>query len=223
MPFHFLKADFAGDPNVGLYGFATDKYCLLGWEPSGKARKRMSEILKVPVHVLPLFSSALIGLFASGNGNGIVVTKLVEKRELEQLKCALPDINILVLKSVSTALGNLVLCNDSGCLIPEKFSKFKKEISDALGCEVATGTIAGLELVGSAAVASNKGCLCHHEATEDEAERLEGLLKVKVDVGTVGFGSPFIKSGLIVNSSGVIVSNRSTGPELGRMADVFGD
>jgi translation initiation factor 6 len=222
MAFHFLKAKFGGDPNVGLYGFATDKYCLLGHEPQAKVRKRISEILNVPVHNLPLAGTDLIGLFAGGNSNGVVVTKLVEKEELAELKLALPGTNVLVLRSVQTALGNLVLCNDRGCLVSEKLLKFRAELTDALGCEVATGTIAGLNLVGSAAVASNIGCLCHHEAAEEEAELLEGLLKVKVDVGTVGFGSPFIKSGLIVNSNGVVVSEMSTGPELGRIAEVFG-
>jgi translation initiation factor 6 len=221
MTFHFLKANFNGDPNVGLYGFATDKYCLIGVDPH-KLRKRMLEVLGVPMINLPLASSTLIGLFASGNRNGIILTKLVEKHEVDKLKAELPNINVLVLKSTSTALGNLILCNDRGCLIPEKFSEFRKGIADTLDCEVATGTVAGLELVGSAAVASNIGCLCHHETTEDEAKLLEGLLKAKVDVGTVSFGSPFIKSGLIVNSSGVVVSDRSTGPELGRAAEVFG-
>jgi len=221
MAFHFLKTNFAGDPNVGLYGFATDKYCLLGIEPHLKIRKRMDEVLGVPMIPLPVFGSTLAGLFASGNTKGMVLTKLIEKHELENLERALPDINFLVLKSISTALGNLVLCNDRGCLIPEKFSEHSKEIADVLDCEVAVGTVAGLELVGSAAIASNVGCLCHHEATEDEAKVLEGLLKVKVDVGTVGFGGPFIKAGLIVNSNGVIISDRSTGPELGRIAEVF--
>jgi translation initiation factor 6 len=221
MPFHFLKTDFSGDPNIGLYGFATDKYCLLGTDFNPKVKKRADEVLNVPVFTLPLFGSTLIGLFASGNSKGIVLTKLVEKHELAKLKLALPEVNVLVLKTVSTALGNLILCNDCGCLVPEKFSEFRKEIADVLGCEVAVGTVAGLDLVGSAATASNVGCLCHHETGEDEAKVLEGLLKVKVDVGTVGAGSPFIKSGLIVNSNGVIISDRSTGPELGRIAEVF--
>jgi translation initiation factor 6 len=221
MPFHFLKTDFSGDPNIGLYGFATDKYCLLGTDFNPKVKKRADEVLNVPVFTLPLFGSTLIGLFASGNSKGIVLTKLVEKHELAKLKLALPEVNVLVLKTVSTALGNLILCNDRGCLVPEKFSEFRKEIADVLGCEVAVGTVAGLDLVGSAATASNVGCLCHHETGEDEAKVLEGLLKVKVDVGTVGAGSPFIKSGLIVNSNGVIISGMSTGPELGRIAEVF--
>jgi translation initiation factor 6 len=221
MPFHFLKTAFGGDPNIGLYGFATDKFCLLGCEPLAKVKKRMAEVLNVPIFNLPIFGSDLIGLFMSGNSKGIVVTKLVEKEELAKLKAVLPDVNIFVLKTLSTALGNLVLCNDNGCLIPEKFSEHSREIADALDCEVAVGAVAGLELVGSAACASNLGCLCHHETGEDEAKALEGLLKVKVDVGTVGCGCPFIKSGLIVNSNGVIISDCSTGPELGRIAEVF--
>ena len=222
MPFNFLRTKFNGDPNVGLYGFATDKYCLLGTKPLKKVKEQISEILQVPIHTVSLMGTDLIGLFASGNSKGMVLTKLVERSELAALKSLLPDLNVLVLKTKSTALGNLVLCNDNGCLIPEKFSRHKKEIADTLGCEVETGTVAGLEIVGSAALASNLGCLCHNETAENEAELLEGLLKVKVDVGTVGYGSPFIKAGLLVNTNGVIVSEQSTGPELGRIADVFG-
>ena len=33
MTFKFSKAKFNGDPNIGLYGFATDSYCLLGLTP----------------------------------------------------------------------------------------------------------------------------------------------------------------------------------------------
>ena len=36
MPFKFFKAKFNGDPNVGLYGFANDNYCILGLEPKEK-------------------------------------------------------------------------------------------------------------------------------------------------------------------------------------------
>jgi len=219
--FNFVRAKFNGDPNVGLYGFATDKYCLLGLEPDKRTFTRISRTLNVPVHTLQLANTDLIGLFCSGNSNGLVVTKLIEKAELSKLKSILPDVNIFILKTQLTALGNLILCNNNGCLIPKRLSKFKKKIVDVLDCEVATGTVAGLEIVGSAAVASNVGCLCHNETSEDEAEFLEGLLKVKVDVGTVAYGSPFIKAGIIVNSNGVIVAENSTGPELGRIAEVF--
>ena len=53
-------------------------------------------------------------------------------------------------------------------------------------------------------------------------KKIQEFLKVKVDVGTTNYGSPFVKAGLLVNSNGFIASEISSGPELGRIAEVFG-
>lgn len=218
MSFKFLRAKFNGDPNIGLYGFANDSYCFLGIETN--LTGKIKEIIKTKVKTSTIAGTELIGIFATGNKNGIVLPKIIEKYELKNLK-KIFDINLEVIKSKETALGNLILCNDKGCLIPHQLKKFKKQISDVLGCEVDIGTVADLDIVGSAAIASNIGCLCHREASEEEMKKIEGLLKVKVDVGTVGYGSPFVRAGLIVNSNGVIFSDQTTGAELGRIEEVF--
>jgi translation initiation factor 6 len=219
MTFKFSKAKFNGDPNIGLYGFATDNYCLLGMT----LQKNILETVRKTignVKITTLAGTELSGLFAAGNSNGLLLPKIIEEHELRQLK-KMFDLNLEVIKSKQTALGNLVLCNDKGCLISRGLIKFKKEISDALGCEVDTGTVAGLGIVGSTAAVTNVGCLCHREATEKEMEKIEQVLKVRVDVGTVGYGSPFIRSGVIVNSKGVLYADGTTGAELGRIEEVF--
>jgi translation initiation factor 6 len=220
MVFNFSKIDFRGDPNIGLYGFATDSYCILGTEPRKKILEQIRKILKADIRISTITGTELIGLFSSGNSNGIILTKIIEEYELKKLR-KIFDINLELIKPKETALGNLILCNDKGCLISKNLTKYKKKISDVLGCEVVVGTVAGMDIVGSAAIASNTGCLCHREATEEEMRKIEKLLKVKVDVGTVGYGSPFIKSGLIVNSKGVLYSEGTTGAELGRISEVF--
>jgi len=144
------------------------------------------------------------------------------KKENEKLKKLFPELDILVLNMKQTALGNLILCNDKGALISNKLKTDAKKISECLGCEVETGKIAGMEIVGSVGAASNNGCLCHPNSSEEEIKLLERLLKVKVDIGSVSYGSPFVKAGLIVNSSGVLTSENSTGPELQRIGEVFG-
>ncbi len=220
MSFKFLRAKFNGDPNIGLYGFATDDYCLLGLEPNKKILKQIKKILKTNIKFSTIAGTELTGLFIAGNKNGIVLPKIIEKYELKKLKKLL-DLNFEIIKSRQTALGNLILCNDKGCLISTKLKKFKKKISGVLDCEVETGTLANLDIIGSAATTNNIGCLCHREATEKEMIKIEEILKVKVDVGTVGYGSPFIRSGLIVNSRGIVFSELSTGPEIGRFEEVF--
>lgn len=222
MPFKFFRTLLNTDPNVGLYGFATDKYCIMGAEPKKHVLQKMKEALGVPIIVSHIAESEIAGLFAAGNSNGILLTKIVEGYEVKRMKKLL-DVNFLTIKSKETAIGNLVLCNDRGCMVSPVLKRYRKTIADCLGVEVDTGVIAGFDIVGSTAIASNRGCLCHRAASEQELKKVEDLLKVKTDVGTVGFGSPFIKSGLIVNSNGVVIAQTSTGPELGRIDEVFGD
>jgi translation initiation factor 6 len=220
MSFKFSKAKFNGDPNIGLYGFATDEYCILGLNPQRNILDVVKKTIDKRIIVTTISGTELAGIFIAGNSNGLLVPKIVEDFEVRKLEKEL-GINIQVLESRDTALGNLVLCNDNGCLISRSLIKFKAAISDALGCEVVTGTIADLDIVGSAAAATSKGCLCHREATEKEMKKIEDILKVRVDVGTVGYGSPFIRSGVIVNSKGVLYADGTTGAELGRIEEVF--
>jgi translation initiation factor 6 len=220
MPFKFLKTNFNTDPNIGLYGFATDEYCLLGSKPKKKIFEKIKKTVGVVVKVSTVGGSELAGLFSVGNKNGIILTKIVEEYELKRLK-KMFDVNIGVLKSKETAIGNLIVCNDKGCLISKSLKKYRKKIFDILDVEVEVGRIAGLDIVGSITIASNRGCLCHRDANEDELKMIEELLKVKADIGTVSYGSPFVKSGIIVNSNGVIFSEQTTGPEMGRIEEVF--
>lgn len=219
MAFKFLRTDFNGDPNIGMYGFATDKYCFLGANVQQSLLQRVRETLKIEIISSTVSGTELTGLFAMGNSNGIILSKMIEDYEIKKLKEN--DLNLKVINSNETALGNLILCNDKGCLISSSLKKFQKEISDVLGCEVEIGKIANLDIVGSCGIASNTGCLCHREAIEEELKKIEEILKVKVDVGSVTYGTPYIRSGIIVNSNGVLISDPTTGAEIGRIEEVF--
>jgi translation initiation factor 6 len=219
MTFKFLRTNFNGDPNIGMYGFATDKYCFLGANVQQSLLQRVRETLKTEIVSSTVSGTELTGLFAMGNSNGIILSKIIEDYEVRKLKEN--GLNLKVINSNETALGNLILCNDKGCLISSSLKKFQKEISDVLDCEVEIGKIANLDIVGSCGIASNIGCLCHREAREEELKKIEEILKVKVDVGSVTYGTPYIRSGIIVNSNGVLVSNPTTGAEIGRIGEVF--
>jgi translation initiation factor 6 len=89
-----------------------------------------------------------------------------------------------------------------------------RNVSDAFGVEVVLGEIAGLPYVGSLATATNKGVLAHPLLKDEERKRLEDVLKVPVDVGTVNCGVPYVGTGLIANSRGAVAGFVTTGPEL---------
>ncbi len=214
----FIKTSFNGDPNIGLYGFATDSYCLLGFKPA--TLKKINDTLGVEAKICSIAGTQFIGIFIAGNKNGLLLPKIAEDYEIKKIK-ELLGINVEIIRSKQTALGNLILCNDKGCLIPRSLNQYKDKIRDVLGVDVEIGTVADFDIVGSAARASNKGCVVHREASEAEIKKIEDALNVKVDVGTVNFGTPFIKAGVIVNSKGLIVSELSTGPEIDRCFEVF--
>jgi len=217
-----FQTDFFGDPNVGIFGVANDKFCLIGeFVPQ---RDKIERSLEVKVLKISIANTNFVGIFCAMNSNGIILPCITLKREIEKVKkiCKEFSMNLCILKTKYTALGNLIVCNDRGAIISKVFTKNqKKEIEECLDVEVVYGELARLNIIGSCSEATNRGCLLHRDASEDEIERFEDVLKVKCDVGTVNFGSPFVSSGIIANSNGAIVGNKTTGPEIARIMEVF--
>jgi translation initiation factor 6 len=218
------QTNFFGDHNLGLYGKACDRICILGRSLEEK-REKIEELIKVKSVALSLSNTDFIGIFCALNENGIVLPKILtnfEKEKFFELK-KLFGINALVLKSKFTAIGNLILCNGKGALVSPVFGKREKEkIEDCLGVEAVSSKIAGILTVGSCGVATNKGCLLHRDASEEEIRTVEEILKVKADIGSLNFGSPFVGSCSIANSNGALVGESTSGPELVRLQEALG-
>lgn len=219
-----VQTDFFGEPNVGIYGKACDKFCLIGKSLEEK-REEIENVLRVKSVALTISNTDLIGIFCVFNENGIILPKIItdeEKKIFTELK-KIFGINLLVLKSKFTAVGNLILCNDKGALISELFSKReKKAIEDVLGVETNFLKIAGIKTLGSCGVATNRGCLIHRDASDEEIEFVKKVLKVKADIGTLNFGSPFVGACCIANSKGALVGKSTTGPEITRFQETLG-
>ncbi len=208
-----LTTSFLGDPNIGLYGFATDRYSICG------VKNRHFEKLGVPFHTIALYGTHLTGLFAAGNSRGIVVSEFIGKRDVSHLRSFT---KVLVLDTSYTAMGNLVLANDNGVVISPLLRKFRKEIAEFFNVECQISNIAGTAVPGSVAVATNVGCVVHPKIRPAETKLLENVLKVPLTISTVSFGSPFVKSGIIANTKGVLVSEETSGIELGYISEAFG-
>ncbi|MFH0832973.1 MAG: translation initiation factor IF-6 [Candidatus Aenigmatarchaeota archaeon] len=210
-----MTTNFFGDRNLGLYGFATDEYCFLGFK--SKLTKKISKILRVKVFSSTILDTYLAGIFVTGNSRGIVLPKILEEYELKAI-----DVDVVKLESRYTALGNLILMNDSGIILSPLLRNKKPQIENFFKIPCRITTIAGMNMVGSLAIATNKGCLTAPKITETEKKILEETLRVPIDIGTVSFGTQFVKSGIIANSNGFLASDTSSGPELGRINEALG-
>jgi translation initiation factor 6 len=210
---HILVTNFNSNPNVGLYGFANDKYCLLGREVPEKLYPKIEEVLGVKLIPLTIAGTSLLGVFLSGNNKCLLVPEVAFEQELEILRRH--KIRFKVIDTKLTCLGNNIICNDKGCIVSSEYTdKDVAQIRNALKLEPVKVKIAGLSTLGSLAVHTKKGMLCHHEILEHEAGVVEKLLKIKIGTGTVNMGIPFIGSGILCNNKGVIIGDASGGPEI---------
>lgn len=210
---HVLKTDFNGNVNVGLYVFATDKYALIGPEVPKKVASEIEKTLKVKTHTVTVAGTSLLGVFAAGNSKCLLLPKILFESELEAFDKL--KIKYKIIDTKLTALGNNIVSNEKGCLInPDFGKKAEEQIKEALKIPVKKAKIADLSIVGALVVHNKKGCLIHRDAEDFEVEMIEKTLGVEAMIGTVNFGSPYVSSGITVNSKGFIIGSLSKGPEI---------
>lgn len=212
---------FQGNSNIGLYCFATDKYCLIPMNLPKKERHEFEQVLKVPLYEMKAAGTDLLGVFFAGNDDLLLVPEIMFKNELKELDRL--NIKYAVVPSELTALGNNLLIGEH-CVIanPEFSDKTVKFIEKKLNLPVKPGKIAELDIVGSLAVGTKKGLLVSADIKDFESKFLHGNLKLKVTKGTMNFGSPYVKSAIVANSNGFIAGEASGGPEIQNADEAFG-
>lgn len=211
-----------GNPNIGAFLFATDKFVLAPPDVPTKFAEEISTTLKVPLHQTTICGSVLLGIFIAGNSNGILVPHNAKEEEISFIEKNV-GVPVFQYEGKKNALGNMILLNDSAALVgvgtdPE----LKSLVSKALNVDVYEGSIAGLHLPGVCAVINNKAMLCHPQTTEDEAKKLEEIFNIPVNISTVNCGYPYLRVGMLANSYGVVVGDATTGPEMAHIEASLG-
>ena len=221
---HVLKTTLNNDPNLGLHGLATDRFAIIS--DTTADIDEISEVLNVPVFIQKAARTDLTGIFLAANSNAVLVPDILEAKELknlkEQIKKISKDITVTVIETRHTALGNLIICNDKVALISPLLETHADEISEALKVPVSVLSIMDIPIIGSICIATDKGFLVNMHIEKDDFEQLEKKIKVEGDIGTINFGSSFVRCGIIANSNGYLVGNQTTGPEITRIDEALG-
>ncbi len=92
-------------------------------------------------------------------------------------------------------------------------------MEDALDVELVPATVAGIRTVGSAAVATNRGAICHPHASEEELRVVADVLRVKPVIATANYGTPQLGACVVANDRGAITGTATTPVELGRIEE----
>lgn len=213
------QMDVSGNPYLGIFCAANDDFALVPIDMLKKHQAKLKKTLEIEVVPSLITGSRLIGSLLVMNSHGAIVNNFTETGEILQLE---KYIEVSILDDKLNAIGNNILTNDHAALVHTQFSKKSiKMIEDGLDVEVMKGTVAGQKTVGTTAVITNTGGLCHPKVTDDELQNLREFFKTEIITGTANYGTPLIGACLIANSKGVVTGTTTTGIELGRIEEGF--
>lgn len=215
------RINLTGNPNLGVYISVNEDVAIVPFNFPIEMENIVREVLGVEVLKTSIAGTNLIGALIAGNSNGFIVSQYINDRELKFLKDN--DINVEMMPGKYTAVGNILAVNDYGAIISESVEKETiKVIEDTLGVPVESATIAESNIIGSTSIVTNKGFLAHRDASPEEVDLMREVLKVEGDIGTVCRGLPLVGACGIANSKGVMVGDKTTGPEMARIEEALG-
>ena len=209
--------DFNGNPYVGVFCRSSEDITIAPSHLEPKQERTIQEALGTELVKTTVGGTNIPGVFIAMNTHGAVVTNFASEEEVSRLEC-----NVLRLEDKYNAVGNNILVNDHAALVnPDMDRATVRELEDALGVEVSRGTIGRMKTVGSAAVVTNKGLVCHPKASEGEIRHLKELFKIPVYIGTANYGVALLGACIVANSNGAVIGNKTTGIEMNRIEEAL--
>ena len=211
---------FAGDPNIGVFARVVGDIAIVPPDSTVEFKTAVQEALRVELVETTIQGSTIIGSLVAGNSRGVVVSGLAAETEIGMLA---EHREVLLLHETMNAAGNVIMANDTFAAVhPDMPESVAKAIGEFLGVTVIRLVLGGVKTVGMAGVATNKGVIVHPRATDAQIAQLEAVAKIPVGTGSINMGSGLVGTGLLVNESGYLAGNATSGFELGRIEDVFG-
>lgn len=206
------QTEFFGSTTLGLLGLATENCCYLPEEiPIGQVQN-ISEALDTPVKKTSFYNSFMLGLFSAGNSKYLFVPEVVSDREIKNL-----DKEVVRLEGSFTTLGNLILCNDKGCVLSPYLRDKKQFFEEKLKLKTEAITISDLPFPGALAVVTNHGGVVHEKCKDTELDILEKTFGVKFK--RCAFYEGFPGAEILANSKGLIVPKSLRGQALAEIQE----
>ena len=216
-----IKYDVYRGPNLGVYVSVNDDFLLLPMGFAESKAEKLAKYLDVEFYYTSIANTRLIGALAVMNNKGMLLPKTAYENEFEFLKKE-TDLEVGVLDSKFTALGNVICANDKGAVVSPWLSNNDcQTIRDVLGVEIIQKKIAGFNQTGSVMVANNSGAAIHPEADEEDMKTFANLLGVKIEQSSINNGIPFVSSGILANNHCIVVGSLTTGPEIMMLTRAF--
>ena len=188
-----FKYDLYGGPNVGIYAQANNEHVFL---PRGFAKTKAEHIEKylgAVAEYVAVANTRLIGTMMVMNNKGALLPNICTGEEIEFFK-EKSGLNVGVLSTKYTALGNMICVNDKGAALSPLIGKDDAQIiSDVMGVEIIHKKIAGYHQTGAVLSATSQGGIIHPESDEEDVKELSDVLKVSIEKSTIRWSAVCIR------------------------------
>ena len=216
-----IKYDVYRGPNLGVYVSVNDSVLLIPMGFAQSKAEKLAQYLGVNYHYTSIANTRLIGILSVMNNKGVLLPKTVYSNEYDFFKKE-TDLEVGILDSKFTALGNLICANDKGAVVSPWLSDDDcQTIKDVLGVKIVQKKISGYNQVGSVMVTNNSGAAIHPEADEEDMKTFANVLGVKIEQSSINNGIPYVSSGILANNNAIVVGSLTTGPEIMMLTRAF--
>lgn len=214
--------EFENNVNIGLYLFVNDKFCLIGQEVSESKKKEIEKILNVPVYLISILNTQLVGVFIAGNNEILIIPEILgsEKEKLEVI-AKKHDVKLIVIDDKTNTFGNNISVGDKELLISKDYDmKFSNYIKKQTGLKnIFVGTDEYKATGGLCRFIDGR----YFVSQELDEKDFSKIIKKVAGVGTCNSGSNFISSGLVGNKFGLLIGSLSTTIEIQTIVEAFED
>ena len=175
-----IKASIYGNSYVGIFGYATDSFCLIGKGTPTKKMEQIKKALDVEMIELTIDSSQLVGIYAIVNDKIAIINPGYTKKEENIIRDTL-DVEVIKMSigGFNTVGANNIMTN-KGIVFNNRIKEEEIErLEEAIGLtgEQSTANLGSLN-IGLSTIANSKGLVVGETTTGYELARIANSLNL---------------------------------------------
>ncbi|MFP3166813.1 MAG: hypothetical protein RXQ68_00055 [Candidatus Nanopusillus sp.] len=204
------KADYISIPSIGIVMHIFEDFLL-----ASKSEKNNIERMNIDIKKYYIESPIVSPYFIEYN-NGIIISSNAP----EELKNILKNhFDIIEIDFIENLIGNIFLIGKNGIIYSYGKDSDVKKISEKLS--LPAYKIKTKYLFGSISKLYNNKLLISQELSDKIIEKVKEITGYSLDIGSINFGSPYLRYGIEINKEYLIIGKYSTGHEIIKVEEFF--
>jgi len=204
------KADYISIPSIGIVMHMFEDFLV-----ASKSEKNNIERMNIDIKKYYIESPIISPYFIEYN-NGIIISSNAP----EELKNILKNhFDIIEIDFIENLIGNIFLIGKNGIIYSYGKDSDVKKISEKLS--LPAYKIKTKYLFGSISKLYNNKLLISQELNDKIIEKVKEITGYILDIGSINFGSPYLRYGIEINKEYLIIGKYSTGHEIVKVEEFF--